>query len=406
MAEYNECPECGKLKERRSKRCIQCHEKKDHDEYTPYIRQAYFDNLAAGVPRKTLAKRLAESHPKLSDLKWQEIVLRLHRIEKKHLSELKDKLLKKRDFLVVGTPADRLDGAELWRQHEEKTEEYLEKVLNEDSRLINIDTDLPIGVVFLADMHVGARGTALRQMRLDAELIRNTTGLYAILGGDGWDNHIKHLAAIIASDTTPSEQIKMFAYYLSIFEQKILAMISGNHEAWTKALAGIDVVQHLAQQRAIVYSKDGLKITLRVGLQDYRIYIRHKTRFNSPMNPSHTIKRLYDYGDWPFDVGVRGDEHEANIEKFRRHGQQRWAVRVGSYQAYSDFAEIHGFPRANVEAGKPRPLCPTLIFYPNERRIDGFDNLHDAVEVLAAVRAARERELNKKKLSSRNVKAS
>jgi hypothetical protein len=177
----------------------------------------------------------------------------------------------------------------------------------------------------------------------------------------------------------------MFSYYLSLFTWKILFAISGNHEAWTKALAGIDVMQHLMEQRAIVYCKDGLKITLRVGTQQYRIYLRHKTPYNSTMNPTHTIKRLYDYGDWQFDVGVRGDQHQAHLENFERHGQRRWGVRIGSYQVFSDYAESIGFP-------KSAPLCPVVIFYPDRRRMDAFDNLWDGAEALTAIREKYERD--------------
>jgi len=372
--------DCGRLMDRYSSMCSVCAETKLYiDEYTEHIRAAARENLRSQVPLTTLARHLAKDHTILKALTWQQIKHRLLRERKKQEKQVKDAALARVDFSVIGTPPQLTGGDRLWKIQEDKSTDYLREHLEADTRTIVHGSNLPIGVCFVGDQHIGNEGSNHELMREDAGLIQQTPGMYAILGGDGWDNHIKHLAAIINAKSAPADQAKMFVYYVGLFKQKILAVISGNHEAWTKQVAGIDVLKMLIDHGTIIYSPHGLKLTLRVGGQDYRIYIRHKTQFNSSMNLTHTIKQLYRFGDWPFDIGFRGDQHEADIEEFRAHGLMRWALRGGSYLILSEFGEMKGYPR-------PMPISPTVILYPGERRIDGYSDLHKAILPLKAAR--------------------
>ena len=364
----------------RSTMCFRCAKTEQRiDDYTEHIKAEFQENQRSGVPLKTLSKHLARHHTILKALSWQQIQSRLQRERRRYEGWVKDAALARVDFSVIGTPPQLTGGDRLWQIQEAKSNDYLAEHLEADTRTIIHDSNLPIGICFVGDQHIGNEGSNHKLMREDANLIQQTPGMYAILGGDGWDNHIKHLAAIINAKSAPADQAKMFVYYVGLFKQKILAVISGNHEAWTKQMAGIDVLKMLIDHGTIVYSPHGLKLILRVGGQDYRVYVRHKTRFNSAMNTTHTIKQLYRFGDWPFDIGFRGDEHEADIEEFRAHGLMRWALRGGSYQILSEYGEMKGYPR-------PMPISPTIILYPGQRRIDAYSDLHKAVLPLRAAR--------------------
>jgi hypothetical protein len=274
---------------------------------------------------------------------------------------------------------------------------YIEQQGPAMERTFLFDEDLPIGITFISDQHIGSEGTDHAAMREDAEIVRKTEGLYAILGGDGWDNHIKHLAAIINAKSAPTDQVKMFLYYISLFGNKIAAAISGNHEFWTKLVSGVDVVKMLMQANKIVYHPHELRLRMNVGSRDpqeYRICIRHKTRYNSSLNLNWTIKRLWQTGDFDFHIGFRGDEHAASIEPFRGHGLTRWSARGGSYQRISDYQEAKGYPRTE-------PVNPAFILYPNEFRIDAFEDMRKMVDTLKTVREAHKRALLKSKDSTK-----
>ena len=376
---YKTC-RCGKPMDRKSKECMECRKKYGfQDEYAPFVKAEFHANLFSNVPLKTLARQLSVHHDKLKKLGWRVIWSRLKRIKVSHEFEMATAIVPLRDFTALNAPPMLSTGEAAWNLQERKSLDYLAEHEKSDERIIKRETNLPIGICFLGDQHIGNEGTNHKLMREDAEIIADTDGMYTIMGGDGWDNHIKHLAAIINAKSAPSDQIKMFLYYLSIFQNKIMAVISGNHEFWSKQVAGIDIVKILMERQAIVYNPHALKLTLIIGKQPYKVYIRHKTRYNSSFNPTHTIKQLYRLGDWPFDIGFRGDEHEADIEEFRAHGLMRWAIRGGSYQVMSEFAEFKGYPRT-------LPISPTIILYPDHRRIDAYSDLRKAILPLKAAR--------------------
>jgi predicted MPP superfamily phosphohydrolase len=236
----------------------------------------------------------------------------------------------------------------------------------------------PIAVAFVSDQHIG--GTSdLRRMREDAQLIANTTGLYAILGGDGLDNHIKHFGAIIAAKHTPDDQYKLFEHYLGLLGDKVLVAISGNHEAWTMAASGIDLLARIVKNKKIAYSANEARLQLKLGDIVYSLAVRHQYRYNSSFNQTHAVKQWLRMGEEMFDVGVICHHHEASMEHFFSHGLDRIAIRPGTYQRQSDFSARLGF-----NAGKPS--CPTVILFPKERKILPFVDVRPAAAVLRALR--------------------
>lgn len=272
-----------------------------------------------------------------------------------------------------------LNIAAKWQQAEENAVEHLEAWQEKQSAAFRLDG--PVGIVFVSDQHISP-GTLIdfKRMREDAELIRETPHLKAVLGGDGVDNHLKHFAAILAQRSTPDDQYELFDHYLGMFgDRGVLAMINGNHDKWTVEKAGIDVTRMLARARKIVYNPSALKINLIVGKQPYMIVCRHQYRFNSSFNQGHTVKQLWAMGFHDFDIGCVCHHHEAHVESFERHGVTRWACRPGSYQYATAYSNQYGYNPA-------KPTCPTFVLHPAERQIIGFRDVRDALPTLDYLR--------------------
>lgn len=283
---------------------------------------------------------------------------------------------------VRGHAEPRLSDDELWRLAEVDCARRVERARNQP--FVDVMLDEPVvAIAFASDQHI-APGTPIdmARMREDAELIRRTPGLYAVLGGDGVDNHIKHRAAVLAARSQPGDQYRLFNHYLSILAPKAIAVLSGNHDAWSNQIAGIDMVEELCERQRLHYAPDEAYLLCRVGGVDYTIGVRHQYRYNSSLNLGHTVKRWYDMGQVRFDVGVICHHHEPHLESFIRHGVQCWAARPGSYQITSAHSRQYGF-------NPTWPTCPTFIFDGRERRISGFIDLREAVATLAARRAER-----------------
>lgn len=271
-------------------------------------------------------------------------------------------------------------GRKLWSRLEMESKEFIEYHQLEPYKLfIAPDDKKPIGISFISDQHFGGEGVDYKRARLDAILVGKTDGLYAIDGGDSADNFIntKIMPAIINSKTAPVDQISLLKVYYEWFNGKLIAKLSGNHEFWTKKYAGVDFYDILKPDTIIpdIYSRHQAKVTVFAGDIEYRIMIRHLYRYNSSFNMTHTVKRMWEQADWDFDIGVVCHHHIPTIEPFTRHGQEKWAVRPGSYKIVDSYNDEKGFYGAKV-------ACPTAILYPDRKEMQMFKDIRPAVRFL------------------------
>ena len=267
------------------------------------------------------------------------------------------------------------DAAMLWQQAEKHNEKAVNKAIKRSNFSVKLGND-PVGIAFVSDQHISAQNSVcLKRMREDAELIAATPNLFACLGGDGVDNHVKHRSALLAARSTPGDQWLLYEYYLSLFAHKILAMISGNHDAWTEGFAGFDMVNWIAQKNKICYAPAEAHLDVDVGGQQYLISFRHQYRMNSTFNETHAVKQWLRHGDRPFDVGCVCHHHSPAVEECLIMGEHRIFCRPGSYQITSSHSRQYGY---NLTT----PTCPTIVFYPSERRIVGFYGVQDAAKWL------------------------
>ena len=235
-------------------------------------------------------------------------------------------------------------------------------------------------IAFISDQHI-AHGTPvdLKAMREDAEIIRSTPNCYAILGGDGIDNHIKHRAAILAARCQPQDQYKLYDYYLQLLGDRVILMISGNHENWTSQHAGIDIVGNIAKDRRICYAPDVAYLDISVGTQDYTIAVRHQYRLNSSFNQTHSVKQWLRLGDREFDIGCIGHNHEHALESFVYRNKICWGCRPGSYQITSAYSRQHGFNNCV-------PTTPTFLLNGSKREIYGWPSIRSMLEANKAIK--------------------
>lgn len=284
--------------------------------------------------------------------------------------------------VVTSAPAARIPQAEVWQAIERQTDADTARHLTERLIELRIDDTLPIAVSAVSDQHLRLSGPVMvRHAREDAELIARTPGHYAVLGGDGADNHVKIRAAMVGGGSKPADEWRAYDHYLGFFgADKILAMISGNHDDWTRDEAGVDMVALLAEKNRIHYCPDEARIGIQLGSLTYRFAIRHQYRFNSSLNITHVVKRWWDMGNDPFDIGVICHHHEPALEPFTRHGRTIWAARPGSYQVTSSYSRRYGFPLT-------KPTCPTFILFPDTFEVLGFLDVWAAANYLTWLRS-------------------
>lgn len=318
---------------------------------------------------RSLAIELHARRPEITMKAWE---MRIHDAKVKGLIKKKQRP----NFITTTFGGEPTQIADVWDAIETATGENIQKAENARWAEITFEGGKYLGIALASDQHIGNKYTDHERMREDAELVANTPNCYAIHAGDFIDNFvIDKPRPSMKATIPPSVQWKLCDHYLSMFEDKILAVVAGNHDLWTSGMTDYDPLSRQVLDRNILYHPHELNIRIMNGKIPYNFAIRHKRRGNSNINPSRVVKKMWEDGESDFDIGVVGHHHTPVIENFTRHGLERWAVRPGSYKIIDGYSEMIGFQRE-------RATCPLVILSPDARHIQVFSDLRDGLETL------------------------
>lgn len=245
---------------------------------------------------------------------------------------------------------------------------------------VAIETDRPVGIVFMSDFHLGNAGTDTQQLREDIALINTCDRLKVYVGGDGIDNFVIPALANAHRDGSVVTLEMQYLLFKSVIKQllpNLLAIGTGNHDAWTKKLAGIEAMLYALRDVPVLHTKEDTYLNLTVGQQSYTIFRKHRPPRSSQLNEGHGIQHQFRFGERPFDVGVMEHHHVPHISTFFGHGEMRWAIRTGSYKIKDAFAREFGFYNS-------RPGTPVIVLFPYRKTIVPFMNIADAIDFLEA----------------------
>jgi hypothetical protein len=281
-------------------------------------------------------------------------------------------------------------------QQEEDEEAFLSRMLRsadtsiaraEAQRyaVIRLAADRPVALSLSSDWHVAPTGTDLRGLVEYADFVRGTPHLYAVAVGDLTDNPIKHRGGSVQQ---VADELRALDLIVGRFGGKLLGMTSGNHDDWSKTLAGVDNLAALSRRHRIHYAPDELLWRVEIVAPHapdevtatYHIYTRHQWRRGSALNPGHACWTWYqeEGPNWDVvpDVLAIGHSHVAVVESRQFAERDMWALRIGTWQRDSAFARAKGFARY-------RSTCPTVVLHPDRsRRLQCFADPAAAVRFM------------------------
>lgn len=247
-----------------------------------------------------------------------------------------------------------------------------------------------ITLTLWSDAHVSAKGTDLAAQMEFAEFVGGTPGVYSLGMGDWLDNPIKHKGSNVHQI---ADDLRFLDLLVGQFKGKLLGTTSGNHDDWSKVLAGTDHLLQLAKRHRIHYAPDELLWTVEIVDPDcpdevtatYRIYTRHQWRRGSMLNPCHACWTWWqeEGPNWPTipDVMAIGHNHVAVVESRQYEARDMWAIRPGSFQKDSSFARAKGF-------GRYRHTTPAIVLPAQQGRVVCFADPEDAVQYMQGAKAA------------------
>ena len=238
----------------------------------------------------------------------------------------------------------------------------------------------PVALVLLADTHLGDSGVDYQRVFDEAQTVAETPGMYAVLAGDVLNNFVVGKLRQARDDAQMSipEEWALVRHFLRIISGKLVAVVSGNHDHWTKLLAGVDYFRDVVadQRRDVLYDAHDVFVTVAVGGWEVPTRIRHRWRGNSIYNPTHGIERSVKF-DRRFLIGMGAHTHVSGLTRsFNVEGNTGIALLAGSYKRVDSFARRQGFPMAN------QSTAVTVVLDEETESLTGYDNLEAAARYM------------------------
>ena len=235
------------------------------------------------------------------------------------------------------------------------------------------DDDLPFGLLFVGDPHLGDPGCDIETLAHHLEVVRETDGLEAINMGDLANFWVGRLGRLYAHQhVTDDEEIELCRWLLQ--EVHWAFLILGNHDKWGP------VAELLCKQYGVPYASHGAKLIFKCPSCEIRVDARHDHKGNSMYNPSHgQIKQSYRGSDCDIIIGAHIHTSAQTVIRNGVTGKLSHAVRVGAYKRHDDYADAHGFDADTIG---PAWLAVIDPLAPEESRVQGFWDVDRGAEYL------------------------
>jgi predicted phosphodiesterase len=240
-------------------------------------------------------------------------------------------------------------------------------------RLLTKDfpTDWPdVTIYSLSDVHYGAAECNVNKLNEFIKMIRETPRAYIVCAGDLINNGIKSSKTNSYEETiTPAEQKYHMIELLRPIQDRILVIVSGNHEYRSNRETSENPCRDIAAALQVPYERDGAFLKVTIGKDKkakripYIIYVTHGSgggrKVSAGMNNAEDM--LYSLDG--VDIIVTGHTHKltaGRISSLRVDPQNNHVKQVeklivisGSWLDYSGYAQRGMY--------KPSPIGPAVI---------------------------------------------
>lgn len=245
----------------------------------------------------------------------------------------------------------------------------------------HIKTDMNwIALVASGDWHIGNINVNFKALREDIDTVANTKGMYYVFVGDGTDNFT---ATSIPNGmheqiiSPRGARIAMGRLFKKI-SHKMIAAIMGCHDAFTVKTADFNILEYLTENLQIPYLGNGGTINIIVNDVTYRIAARHKYRFQSSINLSHTCRQYVRHADPYADIVAIGHNHESYIGQEDIFQKPRVFIRTGGYKPTDRFAESLGYEQQDC-------WIPVVLLNTQKKEMRMASSIQEAVQTLESL---------------------
>lgn len=247
----------------------------------------------------------------------------------------------------------RPDPGELWARALRLQQRTQQVQASKERRRVIYDEG-PVVVFFMSDLHLGSPGVDYagidRDIRAVCALDEAGIQVGVIVGGDLLDNHIVGKLQRIRLNSSPFlaiEEWGLVDYALTRLAPYIIGSVAGNHDNWSWAVSGVDLLRqrHMRLNNGILYDPYELNFALQVGGFECRVAVRHAWKGHSKYNPTHGIEDHQWTRGREFDIAAGGHTHRgALVREFDNGGKVGWAIMMGTYKVEDPYGKQLGLP--------------------------------------------------------------
>lgn len=245
-----------------------------------------------------------------------------------------------------------------------------------------LKTNLPVGVVFPGDFHLGGRGTNHRLMVQDMLMWKALGDAVKVAGmGDYSEQFVGKLARIGLSQHVMTKDMQIDTVkdvFCNTLLGQWLVFLEGNHDGW----AGDELaryVMHMAQRCGVPFLGKGGELFLTVGRVEYKLALWHRYPGASALNKGNNQRRVrIDHNG--ADVVALAHLHNAYVEFGQTGEVNHVGLRCGAYKTTDEHSRDAA---GNVIADTRMPM---VIFNPAEKDMLYYEDYRKGVETLLRLR--------------------
>lgn len=251
----------------------------------------------------------------------------------------------------------------------------------QDSVRVTVDTEVPIGLFAIGDVHLGSSGVDPRTVRGLVDAVAKVDGLYTVLNGDLIEGGLPGCPDSLRHDQhlRVEWQRRLAEHIAERLAGHCIGVTGGQHEFFSKRAADFDFAAQLARFAEAPYLGPGGDFRIDVGGHVYTVAVWHKHRGNSIYDATAAAKNLCaDKG--PYDVTVVADRHApAASEEIRNGNKMRLFVRGGTLKLVDNYGKSLGYLNSAMQ-------FPFVILWPGKRKMWQTGSLQEGLDYLEYLR--------------------
>lgn len=263
-----------------------------------------------------------------------------------------------------------------------RRQEYAERISPSKTEAhVPLNTEYPFGVYATGDWHLWSEGFMAKQWEEDMNKIFEQPNAGILEMGDPIENGV-FSPLVYEQQGPPYMQVQTLNDFCkeAVSKGKWLGGIGGNHpDEWMLKNGGLEFFQMFMDPTAFPRLREGgfFNFEFATG-QVYRFLAKHRTRYNSSMNPTHANRRMLEKFGFA-DVVLRGHTHEKdlNVTHVMKDGKNLPVLLgvTGTYTGYGRFPMQRGFTESPVGG-------LFIVLHPKKRQMQGFVNLQEGIDFL------------------------